>query len=288
MKFHLVCCILLFAFVGKSQQKFGMTVFRINSSNTSFPDSARNSGHVYNNELFTAAAHYSDSSLLIVLPDNYTPEKKVNIVCWFHGWYNNIDSANQNFELAKQFVESNVNAILVIAQGAKNAPDSYGGKLEQPDIFARLINNIFENLKKRNILLATAIPGNVVLAGHSGAYRVMAHIIAKGGLPINEIFLFDGLYSDTDKYISWLQLNQPHRFVNIYTNEGGTMDESIAMMQQLNNKKIPFHFTEEINLQKTGLKNNSILFIHSNQQHNNIINNPDNFKLLLQSSPFLR
>ena len=66
------------------------------------------------------------------------------------------------------------------------------------------------------------------------------------------------------------------------------MEESIAMMQQLNDKKIPFHFTKEINLQKPVLKNNSVLFIHSNQLHNDIINNPDNFTLFLQSSPYLR
>ena len=85
----------------------------------------------------------------------------------------------------------------------KNAPDSYGGKLEQPDIFARLINDVFANLKKPNSIFTNATPGNIVLAGHSGVYRVMAHITAKGGLPINEILLFDGLYSETEKYINW-------------------------------------------------------------------------------------
>jgi len=288
MKIHLVSYFLLFAIAGKSQQKFGLNIFRINSPFTSFPDSGRKNGHVYNNEIFDAVAHYTDSSILLVVPDNYKPNKKVNIVCWFHGWYNNVDSANQRFELAKQFMASNVNAILLIPEGAKNAPDSYGGKLEQPNMFTQLINDVFATLKKSNIILTKAAPGNIVLAGHSGAYRVMAHITAKGGLRINEILLFDGLYSETDKYISWLQLGQQHRFVNIYTNEGGTMDESIAMMQQLSTKKISFLFSEESNLQKTGLKNNSILFIHSNLQHNDIINNPDNFKLFLQSSPNLR
>ena len=81
MKFNLVICFLLFAFGVKSQQKFGSTIFRINSPFTSFPDSTRNNGLVYNNELFTAAAHYNDSSLLIVLPHNYKPPKNVNIVC---------------------------------------------------------------------------------------------------------------------------------------------------------------------------------------------------------------
>ena len=288
MKINLVICFLLYAIVGKSQQKFGLNIFRINSSYTSFPDSTRKNGHVYNNEMFDAAAHYTDSSLLIVIPDNYKPKKKVNIVCWFHGWYNNIDSANQHFELAKQFMAANVNAILVIPEGAKNAPDSYGGKLEQPNMFAQLINDIFAKLKKGSIILSKAAPGNIVLAGHSGAYRVMAHITAKGGLRINEIILFDGLYSETDKYISWLQLSQQHRFINIYTNNGGTMDESVAMMQLLTNEKTPFLFAEESNLQKTGLKNNSILFIHSNRQHNDIINKPDNFRLFLESSPYLR
>lgn len=288
MKLHLSICFLLFVVVTKSQQKFEMNIFRINSPYTSFPDSARNNGHIYNNIIFDAAKHYTDSSVLIVLPTNYKKNKKVNIVCWFHGWYNTIDSANQRFELAKQFMASNVNAILVIPEGAKNAPDSYAGKLEQPNIFTQLINDIFIKLKKAKLIHAKATPDNIVLAGHSGAYRVMAHVTAKGGLPINEILLFDGLYADTDKYLSWLQLNHQHRFVNIYTNDGGTMEECVAMMQQLSNKKIPYHFTEEINMQKTGLKNNSIVFIHSNQQHNDIINKPDNFKLFLQSSPYLR
>jgi hypothetical protein len=288
MKLHLSIFFLLFAIVSKSQQKFGLNIFRINSPYTSFPDSSRNNGHIYNNIIFDAAAHYTDSSVLIVMPDNFKQNKKVNIVCWFHGWDNTIDSANERFELAKQFMASNANAILVIPEGAKNAPDSYGGKLEQPNIFTQLINDIFIKLKKGKLINSNATPGNIVLAGHSGAYRVMAHITAKGGLPINEILLFDGLYSETDKFISWLQLDIKHRYINIYTNEGGTMAESVAMMQQLSNKKIPYHFTEEINLKKSRLKNNSILFIHSNQQHNDIINKPDNFKLFLQSSPYLR
>lgn len=272
----------------KSQQSLSANTYRITSSFTSFPDTARKNGYRYNNELFDAATHYNDSSVLVIVPDNFNPGKKVNIVCWFHGWNNTIDSASKRFELVKQFQESNVNAIFIFPEGATNAPDSYGGKLEQPTIFAKLVTDVLTLLKVHHQIYKKATPGNIVLAGHSGAYRVMASITVKGGLPVNEIFLFDGLYAETDKYNAWLQEDKTHRLINIYTNDGGTLEESISMIQQLKEKNISFFLTEEANVEPATLKNNAVIFIHSAKQHNDIINHPDNFKLFLKSSPFIK
>jgi len=35
------------------------------------------------------------------------------------------------------------------------------------------------------------------------------------------------------------------------------------------------------------IRDNRILFIHSSREHNVIINNPDDFRLLLENGPFL-
>ena len=51
------------------------------------------------------------------------------------------------------------------------------------------------------------LPGTVwqlILAGHSGAYRVMANILQNGNVPVNEVILFDALYAETDKFMIWL------------------------------------------------------------------------------------
>lgn len=75
-------------------------------------------------------------------------KKNVDIIFWFHGWGNNIDSAIARYDLAKQFAASKVNAVLVLAETAKDAPDSYGGKLEQAGVFKNLMNDVLVNLKR--------------------------------------------------------------------------------------------------------------------------------------------
>jgi len=92
-----------------------LNIFRITSSYTSFPDTARAKGHTYNKILYTASDHYMDSSVLIIAPKNLDAGKKVDLIFWFHGWGNNIDSALVRYKLAKQFIASKVNAVLVLA-----------------------------------------------------------------------------------------------------------------------------------------------------------------------------
>ena len=76
------------------------------------------------------------------------PKKKVDMIFWFHGWNNNIDTALIEYGLSRQFAEANVNAVLVLAETAKNSPDSYGGKLEQKNTFHNLVNDVLEKAGK--------------------------------------------------------------------------------------------------------------------------------------------
>jgi hypothetical protein len=279
---------LLFTIKATSQDKSNPVIYNISSAHNAFPDSARKNGHTYNGTLFNAADHYADSSVLIVIPASFKPSKKVNLVCWFHGWYNTIDSANKRFELATQFAASNANAILLIPEGAKNAPDSYGGKLEQSDVFKKLVDDVMQFLIDKKAVSTKSRPANILLAGHSGAYRVMANILVKGGLPVNEVLLFDGLYSETDKYLDWIGQNKQHRFINIYTNDGGTAEETMLMEKQMDSIGLVYQPIEEEQLSRTLLSTQNIIIVHSNQLHNDIINQPDHFKLLLGNSPFLK
>jgi hypothetical protein len=89
--------------------------------------------------------------------------------------------------------------------------------------------------------------------------------------------------------LSWIKQDNDHRFVNWYTNKGGGTDEvSIKMMEQLDSLRIPYHWAEESSLNPDIIKNNRLLFVHSPREHNIIINNPDNLKLLLENSVHLK
>jgi len=269
-----------------AQKENELQLFRITSAYTSFPDTIRAIGHTYNKIFYPAAMHYSDSTVLIAVPPHFKTGKYVDVVFWFHGWKNNIDTAAVYFELIKQFIASKRNALLVFAETAKNAPDSYGGKLEQPAIFKNLLKDVLYKLKTEKIISKNVKTGNIVLAGHSGAFRVMAYILQNGGAEIKQVILFDGLYSQVDKYTAWILADASHQFINLYTNKGGGTDEvSQKMMQILREKNITFINPEEKNVLTPMLKTNQVIFIHSLKEHNDVINRPDyNFRLFMENS----
>lgn len=264
-------------------------VIRFTSHYTSFPDTGRAKGHQYDTVLYSAAEHYMDSSVMLVVPPGLTPGKKVDLIFWFHGWHNNIEAANIYYELSKQLEASNRNAVLVLAETAKNAPDSYGGKLEQHGVFTSLLRDVMEALKQGEVIPKNAASGNIVLAGHSGAYRVIANILQNGGMEVKEVFLFDALYAEVDKYMAWIDKDKHHHFVHWFTNKGGGTDiMTDTMTQQLRGQHIAYARIEEREATPAAIKDNRVLFIHSPREHNVIINNPDDFALLLENSYFLK
>jgi hypothetical protein len=261
--------------------------YKFTSPYTSFPDTGRLKGHIYHDSLYTSTANYSDSSLIILTPKNFKAKNTVDMIFWFHGWNNNIDSALVQYGLSRQFAESGVNAVLVLAETAKDAPDSYGGKLEQKNMFKQLVNDVMKKLVNIHSISPQCQIGNVVLAGHSGAYRVMANIIQNGNIPVQEVILFDALYAETPKFLNWLSVDKEHRFINLYTDHGGTYDETKEMMHELTKQNFKIDSEEETNLTTAILQQKKIIFIHTLHEHNNIIQNPDNFKLFIENSPFL-
>jgi hypothetical protein len=280
---------LVLAQIVLSQKNEQVQVLRVNSNNTSFPDSARANGYTYDSSFYSVSEHYNDNSILLIIPRHLNKTGKIDLIFWFHGWHNNIDTAMKFYEIEKQFIESKRNAILVMAETAKNAPDSYGGKLENSGAFKALVTDIMVALKGHGIVNQKTEPGNIVLAGHSGAYRIIAFILEKGKVPVEEVYLFDALYSETDKFMSWIQQDKEHHFVNWYTNHGGGTDEmSIEMMHQLGHDSLSYALIEEQSLNPINVKTNRILFVHSMREHNVIINRPDNLKLLLENSFVLK
>lgn len=256
-------------------------IIRFTSTHTSFPDTGRKNGHLYHDVLYDAATHYSDSSVMLIVPPHFSAKEKVDLVFWFHGWSNDIDSANINFNLSKQFIESGRNAILVFAETTKRAPDSYGGKLEQPGVFSLLVNDILNKLKQQKIIAKHAKAGNITLAGHSGGYRVMAYILQTGNMPVHEVYLFDALYSEQPKFLNWIKEDPKNIFIDLFTDVGGTDSASYEFMDQMRKENVPFLKQEEATISADEIKNNRVIFIHSLHEHNGIIRDPDNFKMFL-------
>jgi hypothetical protein len=259
------------------------------SAHAPFPDTARDRGHLDGDSIFQPrAGHYDDSSVLMVVPRGFKAGSKVDLVFWFHGWHNNIDTALRFYGLARQFAASGVNAILVLPEAARQAADSYAGKLGQEGDFKLLIKDVVAELVKRGVVLPGTTSGHVIVGGHSGGYVAIADILAKGGRPVDEVWLFDALYGHVDDFMDWIGSGGgEHHFVHWFTNKGGGTDEvSDTMMLRLRQKGIRFGLVEE-GLVTPAVLESTILFVHSPREHNVIINDPDDFQLLLENSHFL-
>ena len=287
MKYLLTGFLMVVVSIGvRAQETY--QIHHFSSPHNCFPDTARDHGHVDGDDNhLPREGHYDDSSVLLVVPAGLRMGKTVDLVFWFHGWHNSVDTALQFYGLARQLAASGRNAVLVLPEAAKNAADSYGGKMRQEGMFKLLVADVFEELRRKKVIPSGALAGHIVLAGHSGAYSVMADILEHGRQPVDEIFLFDALYGRLNTFTRWAEEGS-HHFVHWFTNTGYGPDKmSDTMMLQLHQNNIPYGLSEEASVDDRVIKNNRILFVHSPREHNVIINDPDDFALLLRNSFWL-
>jgi len=255
---------------------------------TMFPHEKRAQGHTYEGKSYPADVHYSDRTVAIFVPKGFRAGDATNLVFYFHGWRNNVDDTLKQFRVAEQLAASGVNAVLVLAEGPKNAPDSFGGKLEETGVFASLVSDVLSTLKARGVIESTR-PGSIVLAGHSGAYRVMAFILTRGGLTANirEVYLFDALYGQSEKFAHWID-RFPGKLVDIYTAEGGTREQSLDFMDDLRAWDIPFVAVPESAVTQDLLRKNRLVFIDSALEHNDVVAGKEQLLAFLSASSLPR
>lgn len=255
-----------------------------NFKNSAYPNEMRETGHYYGNKHYPKKEHYNNQESLIYIPKNFRAKNKINFLVYYHGWNNNIRKANKEFLISNQLEKSGVNAILIFPEGPVNAPDSFGGNHEKKGIFSSFIYEVLDTLTKRNIIDANSAPGKIILAGHSGAYRVIAKIIDNSELTnhIKEIFLFDGLYSFEDVFVKWIK-NCDCRFINIFTKNGGTFELSNKLNRELWSLK-KYIYAEEHNLQQKHLETYDIINIFSSLGHNMVIHTNNQLELFLKTS----
>ncbi len=276
IKNHTLLIILIFSlsiFGSDWQTKTGMGKLAIIQSRYApFPHSERAQGHHYRDAHFPFEKHYNDSSVAVFIPDGFQNEGAVDLVFYFHGWGNHIEKSLEKFQLLEQFTASGKNAVFVFPQGPRDASDSFGGKLEEKNVFKNLVNEILEFLSKENIICDKK-PGRIILSGHSGAYRVIAQILNRGGLTdkIAEVYLFDALYGQFEKFTRWLD-HYNGKLINIITPNGGTYENSRELLQNFEDRQMSYLEINSNDLSPEKLKNKRIIFIFTDLEHSAVIN----------------
>lgn len=250
-----------------------------------FPHPSRAAGRTYRDVVYPAEKHYSDNTVALFIPADYRGRGRVDFVIHFHGWRNTVAGTLAQFKLIEQFIASNKDAILIVPEGPRDAPDSGGGKLEDPDGFKNFIAEAVALLQQRGALASNATVGEVILSGHSGGYQVISSIVTHGGLTdrVREVWLFDGLYAQTDKFLAWAE-QTGGRFLNIYTDAGGTKKQTEAMIATLKQKgKSPWSTTDRAVLPRE-LKAHRYIFLHTDLGHNEVLAQRRTFQQFLETS----
>jgi len=258
------------------------------SDHTMFPHPKRANGYVYEGTTYPAEPHYSDRTVVIFVPKGFRPGETTDLVFYFHGWKNDVDRTLATFRIAGQVAASGVNAVLVLAEGPKDAPDSFGGKLEEAGVFSGLVGDVLATLKERGVIEKPR-PGAIVLAGHSGAFRVISFILLRGGLTENvrEVYLFDALYGQVEKFAWWVD-HARGRLVVIHTPAGGTRAQTLDFIDDLRAWGVPFAELPESAVTDELLRKNRLVFIESPLAHDDVVAAREQLRAYLETGVLAR
>ena len=250
-----------------------------------FPHASRTNGHRYQADFYPADQHYADSTVALFVPNGFRDGGRVDFVVHFHGWRNTVAGTLKDYQLIEQLIDSGKNAILVVPEGPRNAPDSSGGKLEETNGFKRFIAEAVATLQQRGLMKNDSTCGDIILSGHSGGYQVIAAIVERGGLAVHvkEVWLFDALYGQAGKFLAWSE-STGGRLIDIYTDGGGTKSRTEEMMTALTTQGTKILAATDQSAALEALKTNQFVFLHTDLGHNDVVAKRQTFRRFLETS----
>src|SRR5262249_25269603 len=176
----------------------------------------------YSGRVYWQDQTYSDSRVLVHIPENFDAQKPGVIVVFFHGNGATLERDGRDRRLVPQQISaSGVNAVLLAPQMAVDAADSSAGKFWQPGGFKRFMDESVANLSRLYGDPASAkafekMP--IVIVGYSGGFLPTAWSLEVGGISdrVRGVILLDAIYGELDKFASWIENHRNGLLVSAY------------------------------------------------------------------------
>ncbi len=193
----------------------------------------------YSGRVYWQDETYSDSRVLVHVPEHFDVRKPGVIVVFFHGNGATLERDVRDRQLVPQQIsEAGVNAVLLAPQMAVDAADSSAGKFWQPGGFKRFMAESAEHLARLygdpNSASAFAnMP--IVIVGYSGGFLPTAWSLGVGGISdrVHGVVLLDAVYGELDTFASWIESHRSGFFVSSYTHYTARHDnELMSMLRQ--------------------------------------------------------
>src|SRR5207244_1370390 len=102
-----------------------------------------------------------------------------------------------------QIDASGANAVLILVERAFDLPSSDDGRLAQSGFFRAMILELLPHISGlAGRAYTEADVGKIVLSGHSGGYRALAHTLDRGGLTqrVTQVILLDSVYDNVAQF----------------------------------------------------------------------------------------
>jgi len=193
----------------------------------------------YSGRVYWQDETYSDSRVLMHVPEHFDVRKPGVIVVFFHGNGATLERDVRDRQLVPQQVtDSGANAILLAPQMAVDAADSSAGKFWQAGGLRRFMEESAAHLAR-----LTGDPNNarafanmpIVIVGYSGGFLPTAWSLEVGGISdrVRGVVLLDAVYGEMDKFASWIESHRSGFFVSSYTRYTARRDrELMSMLRQ--------------------------------------------------------
>lgn len=193
----------------------------------------------YSGRVYWQDETYSDSRVLVHVPEHFDVRKPGVIVVFFHGNGATLERDVRDRQLVpQQITDSGANAILLAPQMAVDAADSSAGKFWQAGGFKRFMEESASHLAR-----LTGDPNSarafanmpIVIVGYSGGFLPTAWSLEVGGISdrVRGVVLLDAVYGEMDKFASWIESHRSSFFVSSYTRYTARRDhELMSMLRQ--------------------------------------------------------
>jgi hypothetical protein len=204
-------------------------------------------------------------------PANYD-SRAAGIVIYIHGYLTSVDQTWADDRLATQFHDSGRNALFIAIQ----APQSIDEEVSWTSL-ADLLATVEEQAPY-------SLPrGPLVVMGHSAAYRTI--LLWLRDPRIQYVILLDALYTGEAEFRIWLRPHprtRPHRIV-LVVNDTRPQSNQFArhIYGAARRRSIPAN-ASSFTPRETQSR---LLYLRSQYEHNDIINNGKVIPVLLQISP---
>lgn len=169
------------------------------------------------------------------------------------------------------------NAIVIAPQGPEKAASGQFGKLMLPGGHAALVRDVV-GLAYREGLIDVPDAQGAVITAHSGGYLATASILGHGGLPIDEVQLYDALYGQLSTYEAYARNGGVLR--SVYTPAGGTVSTNQGLWTTLTGAGL----SVGLDFGDATLRAHDVIIGASPASHNEVLRDDRNLQRWLQAA----